>query len=522
MNQPRLHSPAAAGTIHPVVLERRVRDLAVAGVGALVPALIALAITLGLPHASLAEVLLGIAAVVGVVALMASGRLDVTVALIVLYLGLVDGPVKLLLGQREVAAAMQDVLIFAVAAGALMRLAVKKERVQLPALFGWLLAWTALVVINVFNPRTEGILHSLGGFRQHLQYLPFFFFGYLLLRSKRSFRQFFVIIGVIALANGAVAIYQTRLSPQQLSSWGPGYHELFTTESSVGAPRLYVSEGEARIRPPGLGSDEGFSGSMGEIALPCCLALLGLARRRRWIPALLITGAMLAVVVGLARLSLIGTGLSVLVMGGLTALSGRRVSRTVAALLAMIVLAIPAGALIASTVRSGTFKRYESIGLNSETVLHKEGAWSKIPKYVAAEPFGFGLGNSGPVSGFGGRNSDLLEGHGLTSETQYNVLVKELGLPGLVLWPLMTLYVMFVIARGMRRVRDPDLALCLAGTLATFFVLPLEGATAFLEAGAMGVYYWFAVGVAAYWFVGPGRAQLGSSAGGDDAQRAPA
>jgi hypothetical protein len=520
MNAPRLRSPAAVGTIHPVVLERRLSDLLLIGLSALVPALIALGLTVALPHTSLPEVLAVIAAVVAIVALMASGRLDITVALVVLYLGLLDGPAKLLFGAREATAAMQDVLIFAVGAGALMRIVARKERVRLPALCGWVFAWVAIVVMNAFNPRTEGILHTLGGFRQELQYIPFFFFGYVLMRSKRRFRQFFVIIAVIALANGAVAAYQTGLSPAQLASWGPGYHNLiYSAEGAVGSPRLYASEGEGRVRPPGLGSDQGFSGSVGEIALPCCLALLALSRRRRWIAALLCVGAMVAVVVGLARLSLVGAGLSVVAFAALTALSGRRFSRTVAALLTVMVLAIPAGAVVVSTLRSGTFSRYEKLGLNSETALHKESAWSKIPKYVAAEPLGFGLGTAGPVGGFGGRVTDLLEGHGLTSETQYNVLVKELGLPGLILWPVLTLYVMFLIASRMRYVRDPDLTICLAGALATFFVLPIEAFTAFLSAGAaIGPYYWFAIGVAGYWFAGPGRARLGESSGGNDAR----
>ncbi|HTR89741.1 MAG TPA: hypothetical protein VMG62_06490 [Solirubrobacteraceae bacterium] len=521
MNVPRLR-PAAAETVHPVVLERRVSDLLVTGAAALVAGVVALALTLALPHVSFVLVLGAIAAIAAIVALMSSGRLDLTVALIVLYLGLLDGPVKLMLGQREVTAALQDVLILAVGAGALMRIVVRREPVRLPALFGWVFAWTALVVMNAFNPRTEGILHTLGGFRQQLQYVPFFFFAYVLMRSKRRFRQYFVIVTVMALANGVVGAYQTGLSPSQLASWGPGYRSLIYTEGNGGA-RVYASEGEGRVRPPGLGSDQGFSGLMGEVALPACLALLVLWRKRRWLAALLCLGAMIAVAVGLARLALIGAGLSTVVFAALAALSGRRVTRSVAAVLALLLIAVAAGALLASTLRSGTFRRYERIGLNNETTLHQEGAWSKIPKYVAAEPLGFGLGTSGPVSGFGGKVTNLLEGHGLTSETEYNVLVKELGVPGLVLWPAMTLYVMFLIAMGMRRVRDPDLAICLAGSLALFFVFPIEGFSAFLGSGAaIGPYYWFALGVAGYWFAGPGRGRLGKSSVDEDGQRTPA
>lgn len=507
MNLPRPRSAAGAGIGHPLVIERRLGDAAMLGLSALIPAAAALALTIALPQVSLTLMLLVIAGAVGVFALIVSSRLVVTATLIVLYLGLLDGVVKLSFSSREATASIQDVIILAVCLGAVMRLAVRREKVKLPPLTGWVLAWVILVVVNAFNPRTEGILHVLGGFRQNLQYVPFFFFGYALMRSKRRFRQMFVVMGVIAVAGGAVSAYQTSLSPAQLASWGPGYHNLIYAPSG-GSGRVYFSEGEARVRPPGLGSEAGSSGALGHIALPMCLALLIVARRRRWLAAVFCVGAILAVVVGLGRTQLIGAGLGVAAFVGLALLSGRQFSRAMVGLLAVVVLAIPAGAILVTTLRSGTFKRYESLNTSSETTLHKEAAWSKIPKYVAAEPFGFGLGNSGPVSGLGGSaNKNLFEGHGLTSETEYNVLVKELGAAGLILWPLIPIYLSIFVIRRMRRVRDGELAICLAGAIAAFIPLPIEGSAGFISGGAAsGAYYWFAVGVIAYWFAGPGRA----------------
>jgi hypothetical protein len=494
----------AALPAHPAVIERRLGDLLMTGMSALIPAVLAIAVTIALPSASLLLVLAVIAGAVGIVAMIVCSRLDITVTLLLLYLGLLEGPVKLLTNTRELTASISDVLIIAVCLGALMRIAVTKERIKMPPLSGWVAAWVVLVVLNAFNPRTEGILHVLGGFRQQLQFVPFFYFGYVLMRSKRRFRQLFVIVGVIALANGVVAAYQTELSPAQLASWGPGYHNLIYPPGS-GSGRVYFSEGEARVRPPGLGAEAGTSGAVGHVALPMALALLALSRRRKkWIAMLFALGAIMAVVVGLGRLQLIGAGLGVLAFVGLAMLSGRQFTRTLGTILAVVVLAIPVGAIVVSSLRSGTFKRYESIGTSSQTTLHKEAAWSKIPKYVEVSPFGFGLGNSGAVSGFGGNaNKNLIEGHGLTSETEYNVLVKELGLPGLILWPLLAIYVSLLVARRIRRVRDPELAICLAGTIAAFVALPIEGSSAFISGGvAGGAYYWFAIGVAAYWLCG--------------------
>jgi hypothetical protein len=522
MNAPRPRPSAAVGTVHPVVLERRIRDILLTGLSALIPGVLALGICLALPEASLLLVLGVIAAAVGIMALIVSSRLEVTVALLAVYLGMLDGPVKLFLGAHEVTASVRNVLILAVCAGALMRLTVRRERISLPPLSGWVFAWVAVVLLNAFNPKTEGILHTLGGFRQLLEFVPFFFFGYVLMRSKRRFQQFFIVLGVLAVANGLVAAYQTELSPAQLASWGPGYHNLiFIPENEHGGARIYVSEGEGRVRPPGLGSDQGFSGGVGHIALPACLALLITARRRKWLAALLCLGAMLAVVVGLGREGVIAAVLGVIAFTGLAALSGRSVSRALAGMLAVVVLAIPAGALLVSTLRSGTFSRYESIGTSSSTTAHKEAEWDKLPKLISASPFGFGLGSAGPVAGFGGRLTDVIEGHGVGTETEYNLLQDELGVPGLILWPALVIYVIVLVGRGMRRVGDGDLAIDLAGAFAAFLVFPIEATVGPLTpSAASGPYFWFAIGIAAYWFAGPGRAHLGARLGGSDAQLA--
>jgi hypothetical protein len=69
---------------------------------------------------------------------------------------------------------------------------------------------------------------------------------------------------------------------------------------------------------------------------------------------------------------------------------------------------------------------------------------------------------------------------------------------------------MLALALGrLRYIADPDIAVCLAGLLATLCVLPIEGFSGGLTASTvLGPYYWFAAGVAAYWFCGPGRTRF--------------
>jgi hypothetical protein len=511
MSTHHLRPSGAAGAVHPAVLERRIRDLMLIGLTALLPAAIALLVTVELPNASLALVLAVIVGAVGIVALMLSSRLELTVGLLVLYLLLLDGPVKLLSGSHEVAAAVPNLLVFAASAGALMRVVVRRERLVLPPLSSWVVAFVAIVAIEAFNPHTEGILKILAGIRQQFEWLPFFFFGYFLMRSKRRFRQLFLIVGVAALANGAVAAYQTGLTPAQLASWGPGYHQLVYPSGSVsGSGRLYTSEGEGRIRPMGLGSDAGFSGGVGLIALSFGLALLATARsRRRWAPALLCLGALLAILTSLGRLQVVGAVIAVAGFAVLASFAGRRVTRPLGAILAVVALAMPVGALAVSAFRSGTFSRYESIAPSKIGAAsgYKEGARSLLPRELAANPFGVGLGTSGPSSGFGGKSNYVGEEfRGITSETQYNFLANELGAPGVLMWLVLSVYMIVFFARGIRWVADGDLAILLAGTFAPFIALFVAGFSgAFTVSAASGPYFWFAIGVAAYWFAGPGR-----------------
>jgi hypothetical protein len=505
-SQQRARGPLIA--VHPYVLERRLRDVLTTVMLALIPAALALAVTIAFPHASLVVVLGIIAGLVGIVALMVCSRLELTVTLMLLFLLLIFDPVKMFTSSREATAPLEDIVIFAVSLGAVMRIVVRRERIRLPPFSGWVIAWVLIVLANAFNPKTQGFLAVIGGFSNGLQYVPFFFFGYTLMRSKRRFRQLFLILGVVATASGIVAAYQTELTPAQLASWGPGYKALIQPRSGGGGKggsgRVYFSEGEARVRPPGLGDEAGASGAIGHIALPMCLALVALTRgRRRWVAVILALGSTLGVVVGLGRTSLIAAGLSVLAFAGLSLLSGRHFTRAMGAMLAVVVLAIPLGALAVSALRSGTFKRYESLNTSSETTEDKAGAWKQVPGLVAAEPLGFGLGNSGSFAGRVGANKNLIEGHGLTSESEYNVLVKELGAPGLILWPVLAVFASLVAARGMRRIRDGEMAIYLAGALAAFVPLPIDGTTGFLGGSlAGGGYYWFAIGVIAYWLVG--------------------
>jgi hypothetical protein len=509
---PRL--PPSIGT-HPAVLDRRLRSAGMVAVAALVPLLVSLAITVALPKPSLAAFVLGFVGILAVLALMLSDRLEITVGLVLLYLGLVDGPLKLGVGGggEEVFSGVRNALIGAVALGALLRVVVKKERIRIPALGGWVVAFVTFVAIEAFNPKTEGILKVLGGYRQQLQWVPFFFFAYVLLRSKASLRKFFIILGVIALANAAVATYQTQIGTSQLAGWGPGYklrvegfEEQLANGTVVhrGARKFGGTNGEAGgIRPMGLGADAGFGAGVGLVALPCMLALVATGRgRRRWIGVPLALGAIVGVGTGLGRIQLVG---AVVAIAGFLALASaaHRMRPVVLTVLGVAILAIPLGAVFVSAAGSSMFARYEKLLEASPTGKCedcKKGNLSTIPHEVSVAPLGLGLGAVGSVSALGGKNTQLVEGHGVSSDTQYNFVTNELGLPGLIFWIAFPVMVVAFVVRRLPRVKDTDLRICLAAVFAPFIAIAIIGVSGPTYASAvLGPWFWLAPGLAAYW-----------------------
>jgi hypothetical protein len=508
----RLSGPSRG--VHPVVFNRRMRELALLGASIVVPLAAAMAISIAVPDPNVGELLVLAAGVLAVVALLVSPRYEITITVIVLYLGLLDGPVKLGIGGHTTVSAVRDVLIGAVCLGALLRLLVSRARLTIPPLSAWVAAYVAAVLVEALNPHTHGITKALGGFRQLLEWVPFFFFGYALMRSKQRFRRLFLILGVIALANAVVGTYQAKLGPTQLAAWGPGYSELELGGKGLSG-RTFVSEGETRVRPPGLGTDAGFGGDIGLLAVPACLALLaGSYRRRRWPAALLSLAAMVAVATGLGRLQVVGALVAVLAFVSLafsTLMSngGRRAVRRLTPVLGVLALAIPVGAVYVTAVGSGAFARYGSIVTGEDSDNNKLPGLTRVPNQLIKAPFGVGLGVAGAAAGFGGTASEALNGKAVNAETQYNFLVDELGFPGLLLWVGFAITLVVLAGTRLTLVRDPELRIYIAALLAAFLALLIIGFYGpTLTSAALGPFFWFFGGIVAYWFAGPGRSAL--------------
>jgi hypothetical protein len=490
-------------------------DLTLVAVTGLVALGLAFGVVLAIPNPGLVTVVGVIVAMLVVFALIVSPRYEVTVTIVVLYLGLLDGPVKLLTASRA-ASSLRNVLVLAVLIGMAARLATDRKKISIPPLSAWVFGFVAAVLIQALNPATHGFLKIVGGYRQELEWIPFFFFGYLLIRSKERLRKMFLIIGVIALANGAVSAYQSRLSPSALASWGPGYAtKVKGTPTENGkkglAGRTYVIEGEPHVRPPGLASDAGGGGGLGVLALPGLLALLSVGGlRRKWVVPICFAGAVLGIASSGARSSVVVAVVALLSYVVLSMVARLRITRLLAALLVGAALTVGAGEYLIAESGSKVFRRQES--LTSVSSAENSGGQQKVqhikalPRDITGAPLGSGLGTTGAAAGFGGKQKITIEGRGVSSEGTLNLLAIELGAPGLFLWIGLTLNVIFLAFTRIRNIADLELRTYLVAVFASYFahIASGFGGPAIVSVG--GVFLWLAPGIAAYWLLGPGYA----------------
>ena len=425
-----------------------------------------------------------------------------TLAALLLYLGLADGVLKLLL-DNDVATLGRDVLLYSIVCGALARLAIDKRQIKLPPLTGYVLAFVVVVLVQIFNPGTDGLTRGLAATRPHLEFVPLFFFGYLIMRDQRRLRWFLLLMCVIAAANGIVGLIQFNLTPGQLAAWGPGYAELINGTGDVAGRTFYDSATRAKfVRPFGLGADTGFGGYVGVLAIPALLALIGTANRR-WagrLGAPLAIGIILAIVTAQTRSAVVAAVIAFLAFIGL-ALTRRRSGLVL--LGAVSVIAVTVGLIwtLSETDNSAALDRYRSIApanLIGTTTDSRGASLAILPSYLQKFPLGSGLGGVGP-----GRSlaTTIVRDEPLNGETQFNYLVVELGIAGLIAFGALHLRLLALSGR-IRRLRDPETRLLLAGCLAPVFGIASSWVSGPISSGPPAApYFWFVAGVAAFWLL---------------------
>jgi hypothetical protein len=427
-------------------------------------------------------------------------RYELSLAVCLVYLGLLDGYLKLKT-ESDLALLGRDILIFTIAAGAAVRYARQGDKLFRIPMVGWVTAFVVLALIQVVNPNSHGLEHSVASLRQHLEFVPLFFLGYFVMRSKRRLEGFMLLLIAIAAINGIVGYIQTVISVDDLASWGPGYKHRIEGTAAV-APRLYYSASgeELGARPFALGSDSGFGGIVGLLAAPAVLALLVSARnlRVRFFVAILGIGTVVAILTSQSRVAILGAGVAAAAYLLLTFASRRALAVAIAAFVAGLI-GVATVSFVTREVGSETFTRYGDIAPDRALTTaydYRKDTFARFPDYARQYPFGAGLGTAGPAAGALG--SALVDD--LDTESQPNFLLIELGIAGVIIFLGLSIKLMALAVRRTRTVMDPHLRSLLAGIAAPLFGIFATGwVGATSSAPPPAPYFWFAAGVLAYW-----------------------
>jgi hypothetical protein len=432
-----------------------------------------------------------------------SDNYPATLAVFLLYLGLLDGFIKLKTGLSY-ATLGRDVLLYSIVGGALARFTLGRRPIRLPPLSGWILAFVLVVLACAFNPGSDPFFrHALPSIRPHLEFVPLFFFGFLLLRSADRLRMFLILLLVCGAVNGVVNVIQFNMAPDQLASWGPGYSKFVHGEGAL-AGRVFSTASGDRVRPFGLAGDAGGGGVIAALAIPGAIALMGQAWRRPKYAAValaLSVGAITGVISSQGRGVVVGSSVMVFAYAAL-AVTPRRLVPTLAGIAVGGVVALFAINALSGNAGTGAFSRYESITPDkflATTGQDRGGALSIVPKYIREYPLGHGLGTGGPATGFGGAAKKAL-----SSESEFAFLVLEVGVIGLIVVVGFTIRLLALALTRVRRVTDPEVRSLLAATAAPLFgIAALYVGGPATSSSPLAPYLWFVAGVLAYWLMTP-------------------
>lgn len=429
-----------------------------------------------------------------------SERYTLTLGGLMLFLGLADGYLKLRF-QGLAVTGLRDALLFAIMAGALMRIATSDEPIRWPPLTGLVVAWLAVVGVQLANPANGTLQHSVLALRSHIEWVPLFFFGFVMMRTKGRLFGFLVLLLVLTAINGLVSLYQYQAGPEAIAAWGPGYYDQIFGAGDLAGRTFVDSTGEQRIRPPGLGSDTGFAGILAVLGGPAAFVFLMLGRRRavQALGVLLAAGVLVAVLVSQVRIAIVGllvSGAAVILLSA----ASRRLVQAVAAAAVVAAVGVIAVSFVSGSTGGGVFDRYATLQGNdavSNTTGYKSGTLALLPSYMRDHPFGQGIGSVGPAASIAGAPEASRSASG---ESEFNFLLVEVGIPGLIVLLALQLTVIARSVRTIRLTRDPELRLLLAALLApliALLVLWFGGPVS--SAPPSAPYIWFVTGVLAYW-----------------------
>jgi hypothetical protein len=392
----------------------------------------------------------------------------VTVCLVLIFATCFEAPLKYLSDERVLNLTGylgRDILLYTLVVANFMAYFIRRnrtfknsQRTVIPLLL-LIVCFLLHLMTQVFNPAAVSPVPSFLNSRIFWEMLPLYFIGFISLRSKKDWRVLFFTFLVVTTINGIVGAYQASVGPDEIVNWGPGYKEQIIDAGRVTKASDRITN---ILRPFGLGSDSGFSGSIGVVAVPMVIALLSTPfnLKRFGLSSLLQQFFTIALIGGLVAgvftaIAVSGSRSNVLfgfICLGLTlfvlALRGSKTKLILGAIISTLLAAVVLQVLF--VVAPFFADRYSSVGSVEDTAKtfeqeNRAVQVTTIPLSLAMRyPLGDGLDYAGPGADFANRLAGTKRRpKSENTENNINIVLLTQGLLGLGLW--LALHLQFIV-----------------------------------------------------------------------------
>jgi len=453
------------------------------------------------------EAALGLAVCVAGVFILQSWRRGVY--FIFAWLLVEDVVRRLIPGQPVEIQAVKEALIFATYVAFFVTWRNQGRSFWSPPFGLSLFAFSAIVLLDAFNPGLQSLFIPAAGIRSYLWYVPLLWVGYHAFSGKTQLMRFSRRLLWTAPPLAALGVIQYVLW-DRLPLWLQPLEGAHATHSAAWEYQGELIAFESKLPSSVFGSAHRFA------MFSLFLFLLGLGvrgwrvpdskRRRRLSRGLMIAASLVCIVVAGTRMGIALALVGLLLVGLEPVLASQKNFLRKRARVRQLLLGLTVGAVLWGTLQvfsdTGQFFIHSTEGdLEGHWEQFAQGQLPNVLKKAAWVGFGTGALSQGLAYIPGGAGSFELasrESEGVGIEYGLAKVTWELGVLGLAVFILLWVRVFWSLWNHFRVIRDPDVR-GLAGALGIFallvFVAFLKGHY-YLGDGTTLVVFWFGLGMA--------------------------
>jgi hypothetical protein len=413
---------------------------------------------------------------------------------LLLYLPFSGIPYVLLFPDARASTLLKDALFVLPAyAGFVAYAASRRRRVGERTIPGVLLAlFATLVVVQIFNPGSPGLLVGAIGAKVWLLYVPLCYLGYHLVEDRGQLAGLLRLMSVVAVVPAVVGIVEAVLLRSGRYDLVYGWYGGAAQSVTQGFTEFTLSGGGSLRRVPSTFSfvAQYFSFTAAMVAVTYAWWRATPTRTRSTTRCAVWLLLLLAGLLSGARAAFLFLPL---LMALILTLEGRTARFAFARLVAPAMLLLGLAAAVLGTTASGVLGHATEVGVEEFGHVFVDGFRQALSRTL----MGLGTGVDTNAARFAFGQTDRFVGvDGIWYESWYVKALLELGVAGLVILALLfgTLVVKALSQHG--RLRDPGLKVVSASLIGLLlWNLMFNIKAQYLDIDPMNVYFWLLLGV---------------------------